>query len=451
MRKMFKAAAFALAGATALAACGSCGNRPTGGSGGADTLNIAFVEAGYGRVWLERIVEAFKAENPGVTVNLEGDSGMTAKISTRLQNNSELPSVFFALETNWQLWALEGYLEPLDDLYATDVDGRTYEDRVNDDYLDYGKVDGTYYATGWSDGVTGIVYNASMFEAYGWEIPETVDDLIALCAKIKTDTNGAIAPFAWGGQVAAYWDYVVKAWWCQYDGIEKVKTFLKFEKPEVFESNGGRLKALEAFETLIGDSTNSVEGAMSMNHIQSQLAFLQGKAAMIVNGDWIETEMANSMPDGFRMKMMKTPYIDSAHKLDVNYTASGDFAVIPKNLGAEEKALAKKFLAFMAKEDMCRIFTEETGSTRPFEYSVEEIYDGLTEFQQSVMDIYFADDIYNFHVYSDSYLKYNVFVSVFPLSGSPYADVLDDGAQNYIDKEVAYVNANWTKWVAESY
>ena len=39
-----------------------------------------------------------------------------------------------------------------------------------------------------------------------------------------------------------------------------------------------------------------------MDHIQSQMAFLQGKAAMIPMGAWMETEMKNSIPEGFTMQ-----------------------------------------------------------------------------------------------------------------------------------------------------
>ncbi len=41
---------------------------------------------------------------------------------------------------------------------------------------------------------------------------------------------------------------------------------------------------------------------MGMDHTQSQMAFIQGKAAMIPMGAWFESEMRNSLPEEFQAK-----------------------------------------------------------------------------------------------------------------------------------------------------
>jgi N-acetylglucosamine transport system substrate-binding protein len=407
----------------------------------ANTLKISFAECGYGKEWLEETIKAFKETHEGVEVELEGDPGMTEKISTRLDTSSELPSIFMGLQTNWQMNAYLGKIENLDDLYASIVDNnKTFAEKLQPNYLNYGKVDGHYYGVGWSDGVTGIVYNAAMFEQYGWTVPETVDDLYSLCTKIKQDTNNTVAPFSWGGQVAAYWNFPVYAWWAQYEGMNNMKEFLKYENPEVF-SQQGRLNALEVFENLIGDSTNSVKDAMSKNHIMSQMEFINGKAAMIPNGAWLETEMNNNLPDGFRMKMMRTPYIDNEHKVNVNYTSAGDFMIIPSDISTEEKELAKEFIKFMATDEMLKLFTEKTSTSRPFIYDKSGIT--LSEFGQSVMDIYESSE--NLYMYSNSLLYYSVKVQPWPLTGSPYARVLDEGASSVFNSELNYIRTNWQK------
>ena len=145
------------------------------GGGGDDrdpnTLTIAFAKSGYGEEWLTNALEAFKAEvKPDLQWELEGDPNITVKILPRLESGTELPDLFFSLETNWQMWAYQDYLEPMDDLYSWTVEdgqGKTYEDKVEDDLLNYGKVNGHYYATSWNSGASGLVYNASMFEEHG--------------------------------------------------------------------------------------------------------------------------------------------------------------------------------------------------------------------------------------------------------------------------------------------
>ena len=40
-----------------------------------------------------------------------------------------------------------------------------------------------------------ILYNKTMFEQYGWSVPKTFDEFVALCVQIREDTNGAIQPW----------------------------------------------------------------------------------------------------------------------------------------------------------------------------------------------------------------------------------------------------------------
>lgn len=149
-----------------------------------------------------------------------------------------------------------------------------------------------------------------------------MEDLYALCDTINrlpvntdSDKTNDIAPFAWGGQVISYWDFVVQTWWAQYEGAERYSEYFKYDSVDGFKQEG-RLKALEVFENLVvgkdGVPKNSYSGAMGDSHILSQMAFLQGKGAMIPMGAWMETEMRKSIPDGFEMLMMPTPVIAGA-------------------------------------------------------------------------------------------------------------------------------------------
>ena len=102
--------------------------------------------------------------------------------------------------------------------------------------------------------------------------------------------------------------------------------------------------ALEAFETLIGDQSNSTSGVNGLIHTQAQMQFINGFAAMIPNGIWIETEMKAALPEGFEMKMMQIPTIEGAKISKINNSMLGDFIVVPKE--AKNKELAKEFKAY---------------------------------------------------------------------------------------------------------
>ncbi len=406
-------------------------------------LVIAFAEAGYGRDWLNNLKTAYEEENPNVEIILDGNPNMTANAGPKIESGRDLADIYFLLETNWQRWALRGYLEPLDDLYEMEVDnGLTLQEKLIDEIVEFGRIKESFYALPWNDGVTGLVYNAKMFREKGWEVPKTVPELINLVEQIKREGAG-VKPFTWPGQYSAYWNFVVYGWWAQYEGLDGMKTFFEFASPEVFQQEG-KLRALEAFEALIGDQSNSTDGVNSLIHTQAQMQFLNGFAAMIPNGLWIEKEMEAALPKGFEMKMMPIPTIEGAKEPNINNSMLGDFIVIPKL--AKNKDVAKDFLRFMALDENLLQYTKDTGTPRPFKYNPMTI-EGLSPFVKSALEIW--QNSTNFYIISKNPLYYSVYVSTFPKSGAPYGDIYlgDETAQSVWQGDYQYVKSRWEEFL----
>ncbi len=457
MKHTKKLIALTIAATAAFVSSGCMSNHATG----SNTIWVAFSESGYGRGYLEAWIEEFKEAYPEENweFELEGDPQLTGEISTRLSTDNEIPDMFFGLSTSWQQWAARGYLEPLDDVYASPADqNTTIEDFMNPEARVFGKVNGHYYAIPWTDSTNGFIYNKGMFDLYKWDVPETVNDLYALCDKINAldvnkdgDPNNNVAPFAWGGQVIGYWDFVVQNWWAQYEGAENYTTFFKYESPDVFDQPG-RLKALEVFENLIvGENEvpkNSYSGAMGDGHILSQMAFLQGKAAMIPMGAWMETEMRKTMPEGFEMRLMPTPLIEGAKTdangvpIRVNTSSAGDFMIIPKN--APNMEGAKKFLTFINTRQAMYSWTKETGSMRPFRYKSADIKDlRASSFIRSCLDIY--DSSVTLYDFSENPIYWLGYVNKWAGIGAPYSRMIMDNetAADMIRECSNYVSSNW--------
>ncbi|RXZ62056.1 extracellular solute-binding protein [Candidatus Borkfalkia ceftriaxoniphila] len=436
----------------------------TNGRGGASNeIWIAFAETGYGREYLEDWIEEFQKAYPedNWKFELEGDPQMTGQIGTRLSTDNEVPDIFFGLTTNWQQWASRGLLADLGDVYGAPVDdeGTTLLDFMRPGARDFGKVNGKYYAIPWNDSAAGLIYNKKIFDQYKLQVPQTVEDLYALCDTINrlpvntdSDKTNDIAPFAWGGQVISYWDFVVQTWWAQYEGAERYSEYFKYDSVDGFKQEG-RLKALEVFENLVvgkdGVPKNSYSGAMGDSHILSQMAFLQGKGAMIPMGAWMETEMRKSIPDGFEMLMMPTPFIagaktDASGKpIQVNASQAGDFFIVPKNAPNLEGAI--KFMKFIHTKEMTLLYTENTGTARPFDYNPLEA-EGLSDFQKSCLNIY--ENSVTVYEFSQSVLSWQNLVSKWPGTGSPYSRMILDNekASDLYAEMNSYVSEKWPEW-----
>lgn len=435
MRKALRVVAAAMAVLMCVAALAGCGGSGGENSDGTATLKISFFNGGYGDEWIKAIADEFMKEHKDIKIELDPDPDITQKMTTRLESGANLPDLAATLAFNWQEYAAKGYLEDISDVYGAEVDGVPMADKIVDEDRDVGKYAGKYWMVPWADVCNGIIYNETMFRDNGWSVPKTVDEMFALMDKIKAK---GIAPFAFGGKVISYWDFPVLAWWAQYEGMDGMKNFLKMESPDVF-SQQGRLKALEIYERIIKDESNYVDGAMGMDHTQSQMAFLQGKAAMIPNGAWIENEMRNSLPDGFKMKMMLAPAIDGAKMTDVSVCTAQDLFYIPKK--AKNKEAAKEFLKFMARDDMLKLYTEKTGGPRPFKYDMDGI-EGLSEFSADVLDKWSkANKVY---MYSDNpvyFMKYYYW----PAAGAPYSSIQvgDETAASAFSADLDFAKENW--------
>jgi raffinose/stachyose/melibiose transport system substrate-binding protein len=56
-------------------------------------------------------------------------------------------------------------------------------------------IDGNLYCLPCPSEVVCMLYNKTLFEQYGWQVPATFDEFVALCDRITEDTNGEVAPW----------------------------------------------------------------------------------------------------------------------------------------------------------------------------------------------------------------------------------------------------------------
>ncbi len=366
---------------------------------GKSRIKISFTP-GFGDEWIKQAARSFLLDELGKSYYfvLDEDSELTTAVSSRLESGINLSDIYFPLASNWYNYASLGYLENLDSLYEMTIPGesRTVGEKITGAWQTYGRGvnnnEEHFYVFPGNENITGIVYNKTLFDKYGWEVPQTVEELEELCAEIVADTSGKVAPFVYPGTVpGGYWDFVGTNWWLQVSGVEKMNEFMAFDSAEVFNNlkqsspSYGKVKMLETFEKVIVKNRESytLRGSASKNHTLAQLSFVRGEAAMIPNGSWIENESLENMKD--EVRMMYTPRMKEAKDDTVyNYTGQPDYLMIPS--GASNKEGAKLFLAYMCKDEMLKQYTSFTGAPRPFDYDVSSCE--TSEFIKSCLDIW---------------------------------------------------------------
>lgn len=326
-------------GSIGLTGCGGVKEAPNTET----DLEIFSWIAGNGSEWLDKTIDAFQKKFPEVNVVKKYSSSNDTWANELTSPSTNTIDLYISSMTNFL--AYTEYLEPLDDVLNATWEGESVP-LINKSYkpmLDTQRgEDGKLYAAMFGGGVSGLVYNKTVFEEKGYEIPRTTDELVLLAADMVDDKY---TPFIHCNN-ADYWTYCVMPWWGQYSGVEDVYNFwnAKYVDPETGAveqpslkamKTEGKKKALDALYSVISPKGYTYSASNQATHTEAQTYFLSGKALMMPNGSWLENEMKNTSSN-IEYSFMKLPVISSlGEKLGitdkilaevVSYVDSADYA-----------------------------------------------------------------------------------------------------------------------------
>lgn len=306
---------------TVLAGCG--GANGTGTESG-NEFTLKFWSSGLGTEFLHNLVEDF-----------EKDTGYKVKIEENGDTNGMYDTIMLGKGYNAvDLYMYNGagpayfdYVEPLDDVlnsYAYGESQAAGNKKISEKILPLVKgaleynVSGTtnVYQLPYGGGWVGIVYNADMIDGKLYQIPRTTNELIDLANRISEDKKdqgiSAICHFKGGG----YWVTLREVFQAQYDGLSEYKKFRSLTSEngtpskDVLLATDGRAATID-FLAELNTPDNVMSGSNTQTYDNVQTKFLEGKAAMMVNGSWLMNEMKALNDTSKNFKMMKTPIISS--------------------------------------------------------------------------------------------------------------------------------------------
>ena len=305
MKKWKKILAASMAAALTVSSLAGCGKKESAKSGGEQEIEIAVWNAGLGTAWLDAMISAFEEKHPEYKVTYTATASVTAVTAGFRNEDSDTVDIYMAVKE----YDTE-YQEPLDDVLDSTVEGesKSLREKIDSAYLDLEKAeDGKVYELAFGGGSMSFVYNKKMFEEAGIRtIPRTTDELASACDALISADMTPICHF----QTSGYWDFMNEVWFAQYEGMDYYKdTFYKNPSKETFTKEDGRYEVMKACEKIVTPDY-VLPGSNSTDHVTMQTRFLNGEAAMMINGSWLANEMASiAGVDDFAI--MKTPVISS--------------------------------------------------------------------------------------------------------------------------------------------
>lgn len=279
----------------------------TGEKGAMKPIEVIAFKGGYGTDFFEKAGTEW-AEKNKTTAKVDGDPKVWEQLKPRFVSE-DVPDV------TWPGWGMDYWglvaddqLMDLNAALDTPAYGQTtgkWRDSFDPGLLKMGAYEGKQYMMPYHVNLNGWWYNPKMFKDNGWTVPKTYKELLALNDKVKAK---GIAPLTFQGQYPYYMLFgFVYPWIISSGGIEAWNDCQNlvpgaWKAPAVLEA-AKRVAELR-------DRGDFMKGSLALNHTDSQMEFLKGKAAMIPCGTWLHAEMLNVMPKDASMEFMGVPQLD---------------------------------------------------------------------------------------------------------------------------------------------
>lgn len=451
-KKFMKLLSLTLSALMVLGAASGCNSKKA--KDGDEHLEIYVLNVGYGYEWADEMAKEFieldwvKEKYPQVSYSLSYNDDWDFA-TNRLEAGGTVNTADIMFSSNLQRLyntTKDGnpVLTDLNDLMNEKVMGEDvyYKDKIYPDYLKVNVNPDTDHVmtVPWSSTMNAILYNQTIFESLGYEIPVTTDEFINVLKQVKDRTPDSVYGYDYaviGCHNVNYWKNMFPVWWAQYEGLDGFNDYWngvsegKLSK-DVFKQTG-RLKALEAMDEILDGRNGYIDASSGVyEFMEAQTNFLMGKGIFYCCGDWFDYEMRKIAPGlkehyDYNIRAMRTPVVSSiiektsikndaelaalireidAGKAYSQLTVSvsekdyktvkaarniADFgggllnAAIPSYATASE--LAMDFLRFMATDRANEIYVSTTkGGSMGFIYDLEknspDAYEDITDMQK---------------------------------------------------------------------
>ena len=263
--------------------------------------------------------------------------------------SGELPDCGMVDNPDHNSYASMGVFADITDLYNSWEDANFMEGSINSCYYD-----GKLYGLPWGNNCLGLFYNKEMLDAAGVEIPTTWSELEAACEKLTTDSCKGLAISAIGNE----------------EGTFQYMPWLLSSGGSVMDlTSDGSKESMTYLYNLIEKGYVSRE-CVNWTQADAEKQFAAGQAAMMVNGPWQFSGLANDAPD-LDYGVAKVPKADN-----------GDYASV---LGGENVAICAganmeaswTFLTWITSKEKSQEICKSIGRFSPrADVNVQEMFEG---------------------------------------------------------------------------
>jgi len=324
-------------------------------------LDVVIFDGGFGKDYAQYDVNLYTKAFPSSKAALSATQKISDQLQPRFANGTPPDVIDDSGDNQIKAGTLVNSnaltdLQPLLDAASYDDPNVKVKDTLLPGVLDVGTYNNKVFLLNYSYTVYGIWYNKKLFDSKGWTPPKTWDEFKTLAPTIKA---AGIAPWVHAGKYPYYQGVPIMDWIGKAGG-NQVLIDIDNLKP-----NAWRVDAVKASLNAVLEMVHNgwvLPGAEGMTHIESQQAFLDGKAAFIPVGSWFENEMRKTIPQGTELTLIPMPDLTASDKQPYGTlrAESGEPFVVPAK--AKNQAGGLEFLRIMLSKDAAKNFAQATSS-----------------------------------------------------------------------------------------
>lgn len=152
--------------------------------------------------------------------------------------------------------------------------------------------------------IDGLFYNKELFDKYGWKVPTTFDELLALVP--KTNKEG-IATLVTGGKDSRF-AWLASALLARSAGLDNFRALTLGDKQTSWNDPAlGFVPAMEKFKAFV-DAGGYPKGVLGISASEADQMFARGEAAMYYEGAWKPGNFATAGGPEFLAKIGRVDF-----------------------------------------------------------------------------------------------------------------------------------------------
>lgn len=340
--------------------------------------------------YFKTVEDAFNATHDDIHLTISSPNDAMAILKTRFIREDYPDIIGIGGDINYSYF--------VDAEILADISGYEGMKDVNEGYLEIAEalelvpVDGTYILP-YAANAAGVLYNREMFEQHGWQIPETWDELMALCDEIAAE---GILPFYFGFKdtwtCLAPWNAMAVEL-APSDTTKQVNKGLT-----TFTDEYGELA--EKYMALL---PYGPDDPFAYNYNDACTAFARGESAMYPIGSYAAPQILSVNPD-LKMDSFVMPASDGKEDRTLNSGIDLGFCVTKD---CKNKEAAYEVLNFLYEDDTLQKYIDAQTSVpcKKGSFTLPVILDGMTEFIESGNMTDYQDHYYPSEMSVDALLQ----------------------------------------------